>query len=180
MKKIISSPYSKIFFLGLVCNLICAWLSEGYHYPDEHFQVLEFANYKSGNSPLADLPWEFSAMIRPAFLPFVAGVLIHVFHAIGILSPFMIAFLLRVIAATGAWFITSLICVTQVENFKTESGKRILVLMASLMWFVPYLDVRFSPENISAILFLCGMYCLLVEGNKNSRFLSYCIAGLLL
>jgi phosphatidylinositol glycan class B len=55
MKEIIKSEYSKFFFAGLIFILICAWLSLGYNHPDEHFQVLEFGNYKLGFSPAAQL-----------------------------------------------------------------------------------------------------------------------------
>ncbi|MBK5097796.1 MAG: hypothetical protein JJE01_08435 [Gemmatimonadetes bacterium] len=54
-------PWARNWLLvALVLNLAAAYFSWGFHQFDEHFQILEFANYKLGNSPASDLPWEFS------------------------------------------------------------------------------------------------------------------------
>ena len=44
--------------LGLLLILVAALRSEGFHHPDEHFQVLEFAGAKLGRTPWSALPWE--------------------------------------------------------------------------------------------------------------------------
>ncbi|HEV7960616.1 MAG TPA: hypothetical protein VGP01_06260, partial [Rhizomicrobium sp.] len=46
---------------------VTAWFSELFYFPDEHYQVLEFMSYKLGITQASDLPWEFSAHIRPWF-----------------------------------------------------------------------------------------------------------------
>src|SRR5256885_638741 len=52
-------------------TLITAWFSNTFYFPDEHYQVLEFAGHKLGITPVSALPWEFSARIRPWFQPLV-------------------------------------------------------------------------------------------------------------
>ena len=54
-----------------VVTLVTAWFSETFYFPDEHYQILEFMAFKLGITPAAELPWEFSARIRPWFQPLV-------------------------------------------------------------------------------------------------------------
>ena len=51
--------------------LVTAWFSETFYFPDEHYQILEFMAFKLGITPAAELPWEFSARIRPWFQPLI-------------------------------------------------------------------------------------------------------------
>jgi len=59
-------------------TLVTAWFSITFYFPDEHYQVLEFVSYKLGITRSSDLPWEFSARIRPWHIlpPFFLGRLI--------------------------------------------------------------------------------------------------------
>ena len=82
----------RLYFL-LVC--LAAWCTTGYFHPDEHFQILEFANWKMGGTPTEVLPWEFYARMRPSLQPVLAIGFIRIFQGIGIHDPFIWAFLLR-------------------------------------------------------------------------------------
>src|ERR1700744_4273077 len=90
-------PYKRWFLLGLFVQVVTAWCSVGYHHPDEHFQVLELCNYKMGFSPIADLPWEFTAQCRSGIQPFIAFCLSKVLYACGLYNPFFVAFFLRLV-----------------------------------------------------------------------------------
>jgi phosphatidylinositol glycan class B len=59
-------------FIIFVIYLITAIFSSGYHHPDEHFQLIEFAGLEGGWNTSADLPWEYDAQIRPALQPMLA------------------------------------------------------------------------------------------------------------
>ena len=50
-------------------TLVTAWFSVTFYFPDEHYQVLEFVSYKLGVTRAGDLPWEYSARIRPWLQP---------------------------------------------------------------------------------------------------------------
>ena len=52
-------------------DLVTAWFSNTFYFPDEHYQVLEFMALKLGITPASELPWEFAARIRPWFQPLV-------------------------------------------------------------------------------------------------------------
>ena len=70
--------------------MITAFFSIGHLQSDEHFQVLEFAQYKLGKISATDLPWEFREKMRPSIQPWIAYSLIKLFHGIGLNNPFII------------------------------------------------------------------------------------------
>ena len=55
---------NKIYFISILSLLISSIFSVGFFHPDEHYQILEFANYKMGNINPTQLPWEFHEKIR--------------------------------------------------------------------------------------------------------------------
>jgi len=181
MRAILQSIYAKYFLWALLVTIIAACFSSGHHHPDEHFQILEFANYKLGNSPAADLPWEFAAKERPGLQPFIAYCFISGFNFIGIYSPFIITFLLRLLIGLLGWFVTCKLVIVLLQTFYTNKGKKIFVLLSFFLWFIPYVNVRFSSENTATISFLYALYFLLKTYNNNfQKNASFFIAGFLL
>ena len=55
--------------LSLGIFFVTALRSSGFHQIDEHFQILEFAAFKLGLTNQGELPWEYSAQMRPALQP---------------------------------------------------------------------------------------------------------------
>lgn len=171
------SPRS-LLTAGLAIYALTAWFSEGYHHPDEHFQVLEMANYKLGRASASDLPWEYTAQIRPGLQPMLAYGAIRTAEFFGLTSPFTQAFLLRL--GTG-W-----LCLWLYFRWSARLAARPaqwLRLAVVFGWFVPYLSVRFSSENMAGWSFLAGALLLLqsVENqNFRSKNLNLLLAGFLL
>ena len=140
----------------LVVYLLTAWFSTGYHHPDEHFQLIEFAGLKSGWNSVTDLPWEYEAQIRPAFQPTVAYGVIMVLQRTGISSPYDAALALRLLSALLA--LGSICCF--VKNFigTVDAGHRTAYIWLSfLLWFLPAVNVRFSSETWAGAFFLLAL-----------------------
>lgn len=78
-----------VLFVG---HTLAAYTSYGFHHPDEHFQILEWANYFVGFGSADHLPWEFAAQIRPWFQPLIHAIFIKGFASLGIYNPFDAAF----------------------------------------------------------------------------------------
>src|ERR1700755_2465182 len=95
---------SLLILAGIV--LVTAWFSELFYFPDEHYQVLEFMSYKLGITPAADLPWEFSARIRPWFQPLVYFLIAKPLISFVLADMFAVAFVLRL--ATGLFSLLAL------------------------------------------------------------------------
>jgi len=171
-------PLDRYIKLGLltllVGHLIAAYTSFGYHHPDEHFQILEWARYFIGMSKDASqLPWEFAAQIRPWFQPILHAVFLKSFVLLGIYNPFSAAFFFRLVyAALNIW---SLIALWKYFQEKYSLSSKWFFLL-SLTWFFPYIHVRTSSENLAGI-FLSFALLALVK-NINS-FRTFFFAGLL-
>src|SRR5665213_2550277 len=65
-------------------TLVTAWFSVMFYFPDEHYQVLEFMSFKLGITPASELPWEFSARIRPWFQPALYFLIARPLSAVGV------------------------------------------------------------------------------------------------
>src|SRR4030081_2873895 len=88
-----------VLIIAIVVYLVTAFYSEGYHHPDEHYQIIEFANYKLGKQSAAGLPWEFQAGIRSAIQPTLCYLLFRLFNSMGMTNPYELATVLRMLTA---------------------------------------------------------------------------------
>jgi GPI mannosyltransferase 3 len=146
---------------GVFVYSLTAWFSEGYHHPDEHFQILEFAHFKlSPTPPPHSLAWEYEAQIRPGLQVFIAWCLMKMFSLIGISNPFIQSFLFRWLSGMAALWIYS-------RFFKhlPDYQKFISFFALIFLWFMPYLSVRFSSEQTSGLVFVLGIYAILRPSN---------------
>ena len=182
MMPVLNNANRNIFLIGLLAQLVAAWFSIGFLHFDEHFQVLEFCNYKLGLSQASALPWEFATQCRPALQPLVAWALARILMLSGLYNPFALAFLLRLLMGVLTWYITCRVLQLMLPNLVTERGKRLYILASFFLWFVPYCGVRFSAENVSGLLFFLSLIVILElqQNRETHRSLRLMIAGLLL
>ena len=152
--------------------------SSGYDFADEHFQILEFANYKLDNTTASTLPWEFDAKMRPTLQPFIAFIIIKFFNLISISNPFLIASFMRIISMIIALSAIKILHKAISKNADYKISINLLFGFFILSWFFPYNFVRFSSENWSGAFFAMGMalYLLNKSGKKFSLILA---AGIL-
>jgi len=168
---------NKIKYAGLIVFLVTAYFSIGHHQSDEHYQILEFAQYKLGHINGNDLPWEFHEKMRPSMQPWIAFLSIKCLNFIKITNPFTITILFRMVSALFLWLaITSLSKVICEKYFPEKKWSVFFYCCALLLWFVPYTSVRFSSENYSAAFLLFGLYFLLREHKSYWSF--FCIGAL--
>ena len=160
------STLNKVLLFALVVYVATAFLSRGYYHPDEHFQILEFANYKLGKIRPDQLPWEFKDAMRPSFMPWIAY---GVMTIVG--NPFWTATILRIVTA-----LMSILAITFFirVNDRTISPehKTVYYFLSFLLWFLPFINVRFSSESWSGIFMLVTL-SVLMQGDKR-----YWVAGL--
>lgn len=160
---------------------ITAWFSAGYHHPDEHFQILELAFFKAGQSTDAALAWEYHARIRPGLQPLLAFGAIKCMALSGLTNPFYQVFLLRLLSA-GLVLILLRAWVIRIENEEPRLQKGLSAFnLVFFCWFVPYLSVRFSSENWAGLTWMGAMLFLLQsldnQGLRRHQYLF--VAGLL-
>lgn len=169
MQFLIKTPYSKLILISLIIYLITAYFSSGYYHPDEHFQILEFCNYKLGKSPATDLPWEFHDKMRPTLQPVIAMLLIKVLTLFSISNPFTYSLIFRFITALLSWFVLFKLSTLLIKEFSSDAGKKIFIFLSFLSGFAPFLNVRFSSETYSAITFLGALYFIIKYHNVLSE-----------
>jgi GPI mannosyltransferase 3 len=152
-----SIKYQKLLTVAAILVYgITAFNSTGYFHWDEHYQIIEFANVKMGLNKAADVAWEYRAEIRPAIQPAIAFVLFSTARLIGITDPYWLSFFLRLLTAAlalvaiGRWLRSTLPMIDR--RFQTG-----YILLSYFLWFLPFLNVRFSSETWSGLLFLYGV-----------------------
>lgn len=160
-----------LLITGAILCIVAAWCTIGYHHPDEHFQIWEFAHHKLGHIPASELPWEFPERMRPGLQPFMAFSLVKTARFLGIDNPFVYVFLMRLLCAAAAMLVYwkwSDWLAGELNDVRAARWMRIGWLF---FWLMPYLNVRFSSENTAAISFFGGLL-LLMQGIKagESRF----------
>jgi phosphatidylinositol glycan class B len=123
--------------------LLC---SRGYFQFDEHYQVLEFIQWKLGLIATVDMPWELRARMRPWLHPALFFPLEWISHRWLGWSPFLKTTLHRACVAAFALFVIAR---------RTRERPELLALYAT-QFFFPFLDVRMSAEVIGGWLFALG------------------------
>ncbi|WP_127717882.1 hypothetical protein [Halobacteriovorax sp. HLS] len=172
--------FRNIFYISVVFHIVAAIFSSGFQHFDEHFQIFEFLNFKLGNIPSSNLPWEFREQIRPWFQVFIYFTFYKSFTFLGISSPFTIAFLFRLLTSLfGLFALTKLIPIIKLW-FKGEKNQTIAWGLLNLCWFVPYIQTRTSSESFGISFFLWGfsLFTLALEKDKD-LVKSGLLAGLL-
>ncbi len=153
---------------GLAVVAVSAWFNRGFLSYDEHFQILELAWYKLGRAPAETLAWEFREQMRPGLQPLMALWAARGVEAVGVSSPFVLAFLLRLASGLlGVW--VSLAVATRVlPEIRCERLKLVLVAGSLFLWFLPFAHVRFSADNWGGLSFFAGL-CLLLDAVGGTR-----------
>jgi len=167
----------KYYIIAFILFIVTAFLSEGFFHEDEHFQLVEYANFKMGNVPASDLPWEYYEQMRPAFQVIITYSIFNILKVFGPLDPFIATMVLRMLAA-----VLSFIGLYVFFNkFKTElkEKKSVLwfLLLTFFLWYIPYISVRFSSESFSTIFILLAICFYPTLGRRVTPPIKYLLVG---
>ena len=143
--------------ISLGLHLLAAWFSAGFYHADEHFQILEFMNYRLGGTPIGELPLEFREQMRPWIPAFFFLGITKVVVFFGVKSPLLWAFFYRLMSALIGW--VSVIGLALVSTLWIEDGvwKKWAVILLATAWYLPALHARPSSENLGGSLFLISL-----------------------
>jgi len=164
-----------LIIIVLLVYITTAYYSSGYHFADEHYQIIEFANYKLGNIQSNQLAWEYNAKLRSSIQPWIATVLIKTMESIGIDNHYTQMFLFRLLTAFLSLFSIYLFYIALVKRKIINTDyKYLFSYLLFLLWFIPYISVRFSSETWSTSFFIIAI-SLYLSKNKlltiNSLFI---------
>lgn len=158
--------------IGIACIVVTVYLltatfSNGYHHPDEHFQLIEFAGLKLGWNSASDLPWEYESRIRPALQPAIAYAVIGTLRLTGVESPYVQALALRLLSM-GLAFCCIGGFIRSFARTVNERHRMAYTLLSFLIWFLPAINVRFSSESWAGLLLLAGLAVLYRQGKQSA------------
>lgn len=166
------------FYLICVFYLLVAFKSSGYHQEDEHFQIIEFANYKLGLIPDYKLAWEFPAQIRPTLQPAICFALFKLFGYFNITNGYDLTLLLRILTAIFS-LATIRVFINQYKVNLTDNLHSYFVFISYLLWFIPFISVRFSSETLSGLCYIIALT--LIQNSKlKDQTSKYFLVGTLL
>ena len=141
--------------LSFLPFFICAFFSDGFLHPDEHYQILELLNLKITDIHKDEIfNWDFQLKMRSWFQVFIYYLIAKISF---VNNPFTLAFLFRVFNALLGWLGLYLISLRDVKSVISFAS-------ISWVWFVPFLLVRTSSEAMSTSLFLIGASFFLKDG----------------
>ncbi len=173
MFKILKSP-SQTSILALMAILVASVLSVGYHSFDEQFQILEFAGLKLGLNQPETMTWEYREQMRPTIQPLFTILLFKVYSFLGLKSPFLFVFFLRVISGLLGFCAIKRVWRYLATEYKLKN-RQLLVFLVFLIFPVLYNAVRVSSENWAGIFFTLGFTAYFLE---KSQFKKITYAGL--
>ncbi|MNK48939.1 Alg9-like mannosyltransferase family protein [compost metagenome] len=153
MNKIMNMNQKTITYLAILIFTLSAVFSTGYHHADEHYQIIEFAQFKMGVNAASDLAWEYAAQIRPAIQPTITYGLFKIFNGIGLADPYLKMMLLRILTGLLAVFCINKFVKSQLKDNNIR-GANIYLLLSFFLVFLPYINVRYASETYSGLIFL--------------------------
>jgi len=164
-----------IFFTALIVYGAFALFNLGFYHPDEHYQIVEFAELKNGKNQANDLAWEYNEKIRSAIQPGFFLLLINGLAELKITDPYNVMVIVRLL--------TALISVAVIRAFINATSGAIIPklrltyhLLSYFLWFIPFVNVRFSSETYACLSFLLGIVVLM----RSSQDRRYFFLGILL
>lgn len=172
--------YPKILIASLTISIITAFFSNGYHNPDEHWQINEFAAYKLGLASYNEMPWELEKQARQTIQPTIVFALANVMMGLKIFNPFNLALFLRIISSLLAFISTNLIVLQAKNNFRSINLFKFCLILANFLWFIPYVHVRFQGENWAGIFFAFAVFLVIKTFENEKKNKLFFLAGLCL
>lgn len=160
------STNKKVVIIGVLAHLLTAIFSVGYYHVDEHFQILEFAALKTGMAQEDDLAWEYRDRLRPAIQPAIAYGVVRFSELIHLDNPFWQAMALRIFSALLSLLCMYFLLLAFEKEIRPAFLKNWLVFLSLLIWFLPYIHVRYSSENWAGLFFWSGFALLQFTGAK--------------
>jgi len=161
-----NSFYALVLAVAAILFFITAYNSHGFYHPDEHYQIVEFAQAKLGIIDTKTLAWEYHEQIRPTAQPMLCFFVLKVLHAFKIVNPYHQTLCLRLLTAFFALIAIHFFVKNTQNFFENKIIQKGYYLLSYFLWFIPFLSVRFSSETWAGLLFLLALTLLLKNINK--------------
>jgi phosphatidylinositol glycan class B len=162
--------------IAFVVYAVSAFHNTGFYYYDEHYQIIEFAELKSGRNNPSDLAWEYKEKIRPAIQPLMAFIGFSLMRGLGVQDSYVLITILRLFTALLALAIITFF-VNKTKHLLPANLESIYRFISYFLWFIPFLNIRFSSEAYSGLSFILAVALIYTYG-KHRYLLIGCLLGL--
>lgn len=145
---------------AIIIHLLAAWFSVGHYHDDEYAQILNFTSAKTGADMQSQLMWEFDAGVRSGFQPYIAFIISKVTSFADISSPFILAFIYRLLSAIISLLATVVFIRSLANDITDKNTIKWTVFFLLFSWLLIFTNVRFSSEGWACSFFLLafGLY----------------------
>ena len=171
------NPLKVIMLAAFALRLLAAFFSKGYAFHDDHFCVVRIAQSWANGIPqwlLGEHPPKHS-MVYAA----VNGIFIWISEQAGVSDPVTKATILRIIHACYS-LLTVWLGYKITELLSGRKNAIMVGWILALLWFMPYLSVKFLAELVCVPPVLAGFYLILKqEKQKYSAIMPWAWAGVL-
>lgn len=165
-----------LLVVAFIIQMLTAWHTYFFH-SDEYFQIIEFASYKLGLSPVSVLPWEFAQQIRPTVQPYIFIGLYKFFTAVGITDRFFMFSMVHVLVGILGFVLCNYLII---KKFGKEKYLFLLLLLTNFLGLIPFLRCSFSAEAMGGLYLMLSILILEKALKENEALLWSFIAGLLM
>jgi GPI mannosyltransferase 3 len=165
--------YLYAYLTSIFVFVVTAVFSIGYHQADEHYQIIEFALFKLGINQPENLVIEYSQQLLPGFQPFIAFLFLKSFSWLGISGPFLQMGIIRIFIGLFCLFATFIGLKAFLPAVEENRLRQPLIFLSPLLWFIPFISVRFSSETLSGVLFFLAVSLVSLRRNPFSRNIIY-------
>jgi GPI mannosyltransferase 3 len=167
-----------ILLAGLIIQVIVAYTATGSYHPDQHFQIIEFSSYQTGEPNGASALWEFYHPVRPTIQIYLFTAWHSVMQFLGINNPYTELTILRILLGLLMFTLFNAIAVYYFKNGEKKVLYCVLLIL-SFSWFLPYTKVQFSSEIMSALVFFGMAVWYDIKKDKNPGLAFLLLTGFL-
>ncbi|MBK7384972.1 MAG: hypothetical protein IPI81_16790 [Flavobacteriales bacterium] len=154
------------FLIAAVVYVTAAWFGVGYSAEDEFQQVILYAEHLRGHVDVSALPLDYHQQWRSMVLPLICTGVFKVCALVGITDPFILTLMLRLLTAALALWITNRFIRSVLPTLHADHTQA-FTLFSWFLWFVPLLQIRFSGETWSGLLFLHALGMIMDDKRRN-------------
>ncbi|MEQ8926583.1 MAG: glycosyltransferase family 39 protein [Fulvivirga sp.] len=170
-------PFKTILIVAVIARLLAAFFSEGYAFHDDHFDVTRVAQSWANG-----IPHWLESGIPPKHSMFYAGInagLIWIAEFFGASDPYIKTTFLRIIHALYSVLIV-VFGYRLTLLLSDEKKAKLVGWILALLWFFPFMGVRFLVEMVCIPPIMIGFYYLVKNSKEETKkVLPWLFAGLL-
>lgn len=158
-------PFRTILLVALLIRVFAAIFSEGYAFHDDHFDVTRVANAWANG-----IPHWLENGIPPKHSMFYAGLnagIIWIVQQFGIEDPYLKTMAMRLVHAAYTLLIV-FFSIKITLLISDEKKAKLVGWITALLWFMPFMGVRFLVEMVSIPPILFAFY-LLIKSQKEGK-----------